>query len=108
MHQHIDQHLPWGVIEVRRELCATCTTPCAQQHALEHYGRAASACPLTPPRWSYYGRRPKPGGRGLGDAVAAMAQPIARVLDGALGTNIQNCGGCKARREALNRLVPEL
>jgi hypothetical protein len=45
---------------------------------------------------------------GLGDAVAAIAQPIARGLDAVLGTKIQECGGCKRRREALNRLVPRL
>ncbi len=43
---------------------------------------------------------------GLGDAVASVAQPIARVLDRALGTHIENCGGCKQRRDALNRIVP--
>ena len=45
---------------------------------------------------------------GLGDAVAMVAQPIAKAIDAVAGTNIQECGGCKARREALNRLVPEL
>lgn len=87
MHQHIDQHLPWGVIEVRRELCLTCPTPCAHQHALEHYGRAANACSLTPPRWSHYGRRLKPGTRGLGDAVAAVALSFVSSLFSGRGRN---------------------
>ena len=39
-----------------------------------------------------------------GDAVAAIAQPVARVLDAALGTDVQNCEGCKKRQAALNRL----
>jgi len=105
---HVDPHLPFGVLTVRRELCATCPTPCPQQHALEHYGKAAHSCPLPIPRWRHYGRLKPAKPFGLGDAVAAVAQPIARVLDGALGTNIENCGGCKARRAALNKLVPDL
>lgn len=43
-------------------------------------------------------------GFGLGDAVAAIAQPIAGVLDRVLGTNIKRCGACTKRREALNRI----
>ncbi|HSV73454.1 MAG TPA: hypothetical protein VLH79_06820 [Chthonomonadales bacterium] len=45
---------------------------------------------------------------GLGDAVAVVALPIARVLDAALGTDIAHCGGCEQRRAALNRIVPDL
>jgi hypothetical protein len=45
---------------------------------------------------------------GLGDAVALVAQPIARVIDRVAGTNIQNCGGCKQRQEMLNRLVSNI
>ncbi|MDB6026306.1 MAG: hypothetical protein JWM68_2529 [Verrucomicrobiales bacterium] len=44
--------------------------------------------------------------RGLGDVVANFAQPVARALDSVLGTNIQNCGGCKDRQETLNKIVP--
>jgi hypothetical protein len=44
--------------------------------------------------------------RGLGDAVAVVAEPIARVSDRLLGTHLVGCGGCKKRREALNRAVP--
>ena len=44
--------------------------------------------------------------RGLGDAVALVAQPIARVIDRAFGTNVQGCGGCKARQDALNQALP--
>lgn len=43
---------------------------------------------------------------GLGDIVHKIAQPIARTIDGALGTDLQNCGGCKNRRAALNRMFP--
>jgi len=101
----VDADLPEGVMTVRRDLCLTCPTPCAQQHALEHYGKKASICPLPVPRWSHYGRL-KP--RGLGDAVAMVAQPIAKAIDAIAGTNIQQCGACKKRQEALNRIVPSL
>ena len=48
------------------------------------------------------------GVRGLGDAVALVAQPIARMIDAATGhrTNVAGCGGCKARQAALNKAVP--
>lgn len=49
--------------------------------------------------------RPKPM-RGLGDAVAVVAQPIARTIDRVVGTHIEGCGGCKKRQEKLNKLVP--
>lgn len=41
---------------------------------------------------------------GLGDRFASIAQPIARVIDATLGTDIQNCGGCAKRKEFLNNL----
>ena len=45
---------------------------------------------------------------GLGDAVAALANPIARALDATLGTKIVGCGGCAQRQAALNKLLPNL
>lgn len=44
--------------------------------------------------------------RGLGDVVAAVAKPIARVIDAAAGTDLQNCGGCKQRQEDWNKAFP--
>lgn len=44
--------------------------------------------------------------KGAGDVVYKVAQPIAKVLDKALGTNIAGCGGCKKRREWLNKNIP--
>jgi len=41
-------------------------------------------------------------GYGVGDAVHAVAQPIARVIDKVAGTNIQGCGACAKRRANLN------
>lgn len=40
------------------------------------------------------------GYRGLGDLVAVVAEPVARVL------GVRKCGGCEKRQEALNKLVP--
>ena len=45
---------------------------------------------------------------GLGDAVASVAQPIAGILDSVLGTHIKGCSGCAQRRDALNRIVPNI
>ena len=50
---------------------------------------------------------PLPKPHGLGDAVASVAQPIARALDAALGTKIVGCGGCASRKAYLNSLVPK-
>ena len=43
---------------------------------------------------------------GLGDVVHLAAQPIAKAIDKALGTNIKGCGACAKRREALNNRFP--
>ena len=40
----------------------------------------------------------------LGDLVASVAQPIAKAIDAVAGTDIQHCGGCKARQEKLNHI----
>jgi len=44
--------------------------------------------------------------RGLGDVVAVVAQPIAKVIDKVAGTKIQGCSSCENRRKALNKLLP--
>ena len=43
---------------------------------------------------------------GLGDHVERIAQPIARAIDKVAGTNIQGCGACQKRKEALNKAFP--
>ena len=43
---------------------------------------------------------------GIGDVVHRIAQPIAKSIDMVAGTKIQQCGGCKKRREALNKAFP--
>lgn len=37
-----------------------------------------------------------------GDAIATVAQPIARGIDWMFGTDIQNCTGCSERQSMLN------
>jgi hypothetical protein len=39
---------------------------------------------------------------GLGDKIAAVAQPIAKAIDKVAGTKLAGCGGCKKMRERLN------
>lgn len=45
---------------------------------------------------------------GLGDAMAAVAQPIAKAVDAVLGTNLQNCASCGQRQESLNKAVDNI
>lgn len=54
-----------------------------------------------PKRW----RRPRKL-RGLGDAVAVVAEPVARILDALAGTRVSGCGGCEKRRQQLNEWLP--
>ena len=62
--------------------------------------------PELPPVPSVFGQNLNNTSMGLGDRVERIAQPIARVIDRLAGTNIQKCGGCKKRREALNKAFP--
>ena len=59
--------------------------------------------PITRPQDSPDWKAPA---RGLGDVVEKVAQPIAKAIDKVLRTDIQNCGGCKKRRDALNKAFP--
>ncbi len=38
----------------------------------------------------------------LGDAIATLAEPIARGIDSVAGTNVAGCNGCKTMRDNLN------
>jgi len=44
--------------------------------------------------------------RGAGDLLARVLQPGARVIDSMLGTALEDCDQCKARRQFLNELLP--
>lgn len=41
-------------------------------------------------------------GFGLGDAVALVAQPIARAVDAVAGTDLKNCVRCNQRQRDWN------
>lgn len=43
---------------------------------------------------------------GLGDMVAAIAEPIAKASDAVFKTKLKGCGACRKRREMLNTLMP--
>jgi hypothetical protein len=45
---------------------------------------------------------------GLGDLVARLADPIARLADRHLRTKLAGCSACSRRRAWLNRLLPDL
>jgi hypothetical protein len=87
----------------RRKLCARCPDPCGE---VPDVTLARSACPLSPPMWVAAPRARAPVKPvqpfGLGDAVAVVAEPIARAADRVLGTDWQNCPGCSQRRAKLN------
>ena len=38
----------------------------------------------------------------VGDAIATVAQPIARGIDAVAGTRLSGCGGCRKMRDNLN------
>lgn len=119
-----EEKVPQGVIEIRREICTRCPTPCGPFMAKTlDFANPCLECPLKPRRWGPYGRckdaqsahreqrgptAPTNPKYGLGDAVAAVAQPIAGAIDAVLGTNIKGCGGCRKRQAALNKIVPNL
>ena len=57
-------------------------------------------------RAKYQPSPPSPEVRGLGDAVAMVAKPIARALDHFFGTKLADCQGCFERQKTLNQVMP--
>jgi hypothetical protein len=43
------------------------------------------------------------GMRGAGDAVHQILNPIAKLVDDTLGTNLQGCSGCYKRQNEMNK-----
>lgn len=43
---------------------------------------------------------------GLGDAVEVAMKPAVKVIEKWTGKSLAGCGGCRGRKELLNRLVP--
>lgn len=52
--------------------------------------------------------KPKPRKFGLGDAVAIVAQPVAKAIDKIAGSDLQNCLGCEERKARLNAILPDV
>ena len=126
--------IPTSVVQIRKTICYNCTTPCDDYRlGIINHGDPCQSCKLVPMKFSEYGKcgqflpndamphiKPVVSQAsvpitiqppfGLGDAVAMVAQPIARAIDSVSGgrTNVAGCGGCKQRREALNRMVPSI
>jgi hypothetical protein len=44
--------------------------------------------------------------RGAGDVVAAVAQPVARMVDRVTGGDLEHCESCKQRRTEWNERLP--
>jgi hypothetical protein len=79
----------------REKVCERCPTPCAHYlDAAINFEKPATSCPLPEQRWVI--------ATGLGDVIAAIAQPIAQEIDASVGTNVAGCGGCSQRQEAVN------
>lgn len=97
------------IITIRRDICGTCEKSCGVRATINHADPCA-ACPAMV--WHAMGNceqvspAVEPPLRGLGDAVAVVAQPIAKAIDSVLGTKVRECGGCKARQAALNKAFP--
>ena len=94
------------IVTIRRDICQSCEVACEVRATIAHADPCAS-CPEMV--WHALGdceNAPPAELRGLGDAVAVVAQPIARAIDRAFGTNVAGCGGCKARQAALNKSLP--
>jgi hypothetical protein len=45
---------------------------------------------------------------GLGDAVHAIAQPVAKGIDLVIHSNLTGCNACDERRARLNALAPKV
>ena len=96
--------VPENILNYRREQCARCKTPCEFKLNDEFLSEGESVGPSR--RFIPYQTHKMGGYTGAGDVVAAIAQPIARVLDKMLGTKIKTCKSCRQRQEMLNYMVP--
>lgn len=95
---------PPHIINHRRELCKSCPKPCEHQKDQAFWEEGNNACPIG--RWPQFLTFTKNKWKGLGDAVAAVAEPIAGAMDKVLKTKVKGCSACAKRREMLNHLVP--
>lgn len=97
--------VPLHISNFRREQCLLCPTPCENRTNLDFHKAPESVCPVG--RFPAYvlaesDRKVK----GLGDVVAAMAKPIARVSDKVFKTKFVGCRACATRQQKLNEIMP--
>lgn len=97
--------VPYNIANHRRELCERCPTPCQYQNDPAFRAEGDNACPER--RWMAYQLFVKVKKmKGAGDAVAAVAEPIAAMMDKMFKTKIKGCSACAKRREMLNQYIP--
>lgn len=98
--------VPTNISNYRWELCRTCKTPCEHQNDAGFRAEGNNLCPIG--RWKQYQLYVKAKWKGLGDAVASVAQPIAGAIDMATRgrTKLKGCSACAKRKEMLNQLLP--
>lgn len=97
-------NVPASILTYRKEQCRICPTPCEFQGNTEWLSEGSNVCPKGRFMiWESFKRVPM---RGLGDAVAAIAEPIAKASDAVFKTKLKGCSACRKRREMLNTLMP--
>ena len=95
---------PYNIQNFRYEQCKVCKTPCEFRSNQEWRAEGDNACPIG--KFMAYQEYKRFQLKGLGDVVALAAEPIAAVSDRVLKTRLKGCGGCRARRAMLNKLMP--
>ena len=102
--------IPDGILNYRMEQCRSCPTPCENKLSVEYLGSPDNACPegrfLDYKIFIRNKNKDSEKLRGLGDVVAAFAQPIASVTDAILKTRLKACKACANRQDMLNELLP--
>lgn len=97
--------LPASVFRHRARACAACKTPCGA-----NVSDPCAGCPLSPPLWGKHDCTKTETSddprqmRGLGDAIALVANPIARILR--IDPKKCGCHGPNGRQAALNKAMP--
>ncbi len=77
--------------------------------AVKKFYKVVGGRPVEISEAEFHAKQPNsPKSFGLGDAVAALANPIAKAIDAVVGTKIVGCGGCAQRQAALNKMLPNL
>lgn len=125
-------NVPNNILSYRKEQCRICPSPCEFQSNVEWLSEGSNGCPKGRFMvWESFKRViPVPAPApiesvfveqsaevtnqepakakvfGLGDVVAAIAEPIAKASDTVFRTKLKGCSACRKRREMLNTLMP--